>query len=122
MKTIAIPGMFYLPTTLMSSIFSTVFFNIESKASNLAVYKDIWIFFLLAVGLTFGTFSLWAWMSRTKATPITPSKQKMHDPATNAINGIKAEKSAEYAATGSWQPHAAGHQSKKRKKKRHPTS
>ena len=122
MKIIAILGIFYLPATLMSLIFSTVFFNIESRASNLAVYKEIWTFFLLAVGLTLGTFVLWAWMNRAKAALITVSEQHTYGAATNAISGVKAEENAESADDGSWQPHAAEHQSKKRKKKRHPTS
>ena len=60
MKTLAALGILYLPTTLVSSIFSTVFFNVESNQRGLEAYKTIWILLVTAILLTLATFAMWA--------------------------------------------------------------
>ena len=63
MRTIAVLGMIYLPSSFLSSVFSTVFFNIDPEARSLIVYKEIWLFILAAVCCTASTLALWAWFS-----------------------------------------------------------
>lgn len=63
MKTLAVLGMLYLPTTLISSIFSTVFFNVESNQQGLQTFKVVWVLVVTAVILTLATFALWTWLS-----------------------------------------------------------
>ena len=91
MKTIAILGMLYLPTTLMSSIFSTVFFNIESRSSGLAVYKQIWSFALLAICLTIATFGLWALLSEQKFLGMHKRMLERLKPSVNASREAEEE-------------------------------
>ena len=63
MKTIGVFGMIYLPSTFLSSIFSTVFFNIDPEARRLVVYKEIWLFILAALCCTVSTLALCAWFN-----------------------------------------------------------
>ena len=63
MKSIAVLGMLYLPNTFMASVFSTVFFHVDSDASGLVAYREVWIFIAASLSATLLTVGLWVWLN-----------------------------------------------------------
>ena len=78
MMTIAALGLLYLPATLMSSIFNTVFFNLDPITYELRMNKDFWIFVIGALLLTILTLSLWIWLKWRGMSDISYISQKLH--------------------------------------------
>ena len=78
MMTIAALGLLYLPATLMSSIFNTVFFNLDPITNKLRITKDFWIFVIAALLLTILTLSVWIWLKWRGMSDISYISQKLH--------------------------------------------
>ena len=77
MMTIAALGLLYLPATLLSSIFNTVFFNLDPITNKLRITKDFWIFVIPALLLTILTLSLWMWLKSRGMSDISYFSQKL---------------------------------------------
>ncbi|KAL2154651.1 hypothetical protein VTH82DRAFT_3327 [Thermothelomyces myriococcoides] len=64
MKSIALLGMIFLPSTFISAIFSTTFFNFDEESNAWEVSDKIWIFLVTAIPATIITIVLWfTWLS-----------------------------------------------------------
>ncbi|KAM0805619.1 hypothetical protein BDR22DRAFT_884599 [Usnea florida] len=80
MRAIALLTLVFLPSTLVSTIFSMSFFNFSPNDANGqpsgAVSPYIWIYLAIAVPLTLVTVALWLgwqrWRSRVAVKPIEP--------------------------------------------------
>ena len=77
MMTIAALGLLYLPATLMSSIFNTIFFKLDPITNELSVTKGFWIFVIAALLLTTLTLGLWIWLKGRGMSDISYVSQKL---------------------------------------------
>jgi len=60
-KTLAVLGLVFLPSTFIAALFSTAFFTFDSPASG-GVSPQFWIFWVVSVPLTFIVVLIWyAW-------------------------------------------------------------
>ncbi|KAI1748404.1 hypothetical protein F4782DRAFT_517582 [Xylaria castorea] len=59
MKTIALVTMVFLPATFVASLFSMTFFDWSPADGKNIVSSEIWIYFVIAVGLTLLVVGLW---------------------------------------------------------------
>lgn len=69
--TIAVLGLLYVPSTFMSSFFSTVFFNLNPNTNDLTLAKDVWILVITALLLTILTLILWIWLNGREMSDIS---------------------------------------------------
>ncbi|KAG8677612.1 hypothetical protein FPOAC2_03745 [Fusarium poae] len=59
MKTIAFVTLAFLPGTFISALFSMSFFNVDDDTGQWSVSRKIWMYFAIAIPVTFITSGLW---------------------------------------------------------------
>ncbi|OJI98031.1 hypothetical protein ASPVEDRAFT_24939 [Aspergillus versicolor CBS 583.65] len=65
MKTIAFVSMVYLPGTFVSGVFGTNFFDFDSPSEGGWAHSHFWLYWAVALPLTFATMGVWlAWHRR----------------------------------------------------------
>jgi len=74
MITIAIMTMFFLPGTLISAIFSMVFFNFSGTGSAFDVSPWVWLYFAVTIPLTCLVFAWYRYWSRRRERKV-PSRE-----------------------------------------------
>ena len=77
MMTIAALGLLYLPATLMSSIFNTVFFKLDPVTNELRITQSFWIFVVAALLLTILTLGMWIWLKGRGMSDVSYISQKL---------------------------------------------
>ncbi|KAJ0159292.1 hypothetical protein CTA2_9973 [Colletotrichum tanaceti] len=80
MRTIALLTMIYLPVASVASIFSMDMFNWEAVDGQMIVSKHIWLFFVLAVGLTLITVAAWFFGTRREKAMASKSDEYFNSP------------------------------------------
>ena len=70
MVTMAVLTIFFLPSTFIAALFSTVFFDIDSTGSSLTVHKGLWIYVIVAVILTVVVMAVWIWLYKSGLTSV----------------------------------------------------
>ncbi|WQF84115.1 Putative corA, transmembrane region [Colletotrichum destructivum] len=80
MRTIALLTMIYLPLSSVASIFSMDMFNWEAIEGQTIVSKHIWLFFVLAVGLTLVTVAAWFFGTRREKAMAAKSDEYFNSP------------------------------------------
>jgi Mg2+ and Co2+ transporter CorA len=67
-KTISVLGLFFLPATFVSAVFSMSFFNYTPPSSNgqgeWRVSGELWVYWVVAIPVTAVTVALWWWWQR----------------------------------------------------------
>ncbi|TQN65043.1 hypothetical protein CSHISOI_10381 [Colletotrichum shisoi] len=80
MRTIAVLTMIYLPLSSVASIFSMDMFNWEAMEGQNIVSKHIWLFFVLAAGLTLITVAAWFFGTRREKAMAAKSDEYFNSP------------------------------------------
>ncbi|CCF46980.1 hypothetical protein CH063_15544 [Colletotrichum higginsianum] len=80
MRTIALLTMIYLPLSSVASIFSMDMFNWEAIEGQVIVSKHIWLFFVLAIGLTMITVAAWFFGTRREKAMAAKSDEYFNSP------------------------------------------
>ncbi|KAK1714928.1 uncharacterized protein BDZ83DRAFT_588592 [Colletotrichum acutatum] len=88
MRTIALLTMIYLPLSSVAAIFSMDMFNWEAVEGQSIVSKHIWLFAVLAVGLTLLTIAAWFLGTRRE--------KAMADKSDNYFNSPQRHDTFEY--------------------------
>ena len=67
MRAVAVVTLVFLPSTFVSTIFSTTFFGSGSSSASWTVSKKFWIYWVFSVPLTVVTIGMWVcWQRRNK--------------------------------------------------------
>ena len=70
MVTMAVLTIFFLPSTFIAALFSTVFFDINSNGTGLTVHQGLWIYVVVAIILTVLVMAVWIWLYRSGPTSV----------------------------------------------------